>query len=195
MMKKIVYLHAAMASLNLAFVPNHFANPLPVDQLVNEDFIVMYGIGAGTAKAKVTSEVYIADAGGYIYTYQISNAAVKFSWFSVALDSINVTNWGVQVTGSETQPMAWNPDDSPAASIEALFSPGLTAANNSAILWFTCANDVDPVHGTGALAKLSIGNGVYAEGNVLVPLPEPLTVIFLSGGWILLRTYKHKKEE
>jgi hypothetical protein len=202
MMKRIVYLHAvllcllsipAMASLNLAPVPNHLANPVPFQQLTNQDFIVVYGSGLGTSKAKVTSTVYKADAGGYIYAYQISNATVKFSWFSVALDPILVTYWGVQVTGSETSPTAWDPVDDPSAAInmEASFSPGLTASNNSAILWFTCADT--PSSGVGALAMLAVNGGVYAQGTALVPLPEPLTAILLGGGWILLRMYKHKK--
>lgn len=201
-MKKMVYLYMgllcllsipAMASLNLAPVPSHLANPAPFMQSPNEDFIVVYGSGLGTAKAKVTSKVYTADAGGYIYTYQISNATVKFTWFSVALDSIAVSNWGVQVTGGETSPASWDPVDDPSAAInmEAAFSPGLTATSNSAILWFTCTQA--PATGVGALAKLGVGGGTYAEGNVLVPLPEPLTAILLGGGWILLLRYKHKK--
>jgi len=204
-MKKMVYLYMgllcllsipAMASLNLAPVPNHLMNPAPfVPPLVNEDFIVVYGSGLGTAKAKVTSTVYKADAGGYIYTYQISNAAVKFTWFSAALNSVAITDLGVDVSGTEMQPVAWVPvdDSSAATSVEAIFSPGLTAANNSAILWFTCAKAPDPTYGEGALAKLSIVGGVYAVGNILVPIPEPITMILLGSGWLLLRICKHKK--
>jgi len=161
MMKRIVSLHAvllcllsipAAATLNLEAVPNHALDPY-LQQLLNQNFTVMYG-GSGTA-AYVTSKVYKADAGSvYIYTYQISGATTKFTWFSVALNSINVTDWGVEIPGST--PIAWDPvDDSLAAtSIEAFFSPGLTATNNSATLWFTCANP--PSSGIGALAKLSL---------------------------------------
>ena len=202
-MKRIMYLCTgllcllgipAIASLNLAPVPSHIANPLPFDQLLNEDFIVVHGSGLGTAKASVTSTVYTADAGGYIYTYQISNAVVNFSWFSAAFNSVAISGWGVDVSGTQMAPIAWDPvdDSSAATSVEAFFSPGLTASNNSAILWFTCANA--PSDGVGALAKLSVSGLVAAEGPVLVPVPEPLTAILLGGGWILLRMYRHKKE-
>jgi hypothetical protein len=200
MMKRIVYLYMvllcllsipAMATLNLAPVPSHTVNPAPFDQLANQGFTVVYGSGVGNSKANVTSTVYKADAGGYIYTYQISNAAIKFTWFSVAFDPILITNWGVQTPGST--PTAWDPadDSSAATNVEAFFSSGLTASN-SAILWFTCANA--PSNGVGALAKLSGTGGTYAEGTVLVPVPEPLTAILLGSGWILLRKYKHKEE-
>jgi hypothetical protein len=203
MMKRIVYLHAALlcllsipaaATLNLAPVPNHLANPAPFDQLVDEDFIVVYGSGLNTVKAEVTSKVYEADAGGYIYTYQISNAAVKFTWFSVVFDPVAIaaiTDYGV-VPGTGTTPLAWEPvmdGSSDATNVEAFFSPGLTSSD-SAILWFTCTDA--PGSGAGALAKLSSTGGVYAEGAALVPNPEPLTVVLLGSGWALLRRHKRR---
>ena len=196
-MKRIVSLHAvllcllsipAAATLNLEAMPAH---DLPLFQeLTDQNFIVVYGNGlVGTTKAKVTSTVYTT-TGGHLYAYQISNAEVKFSWFSVALNSINVTDWGVEIPGST--PIAWDPVDDPLAAInmEATFSPGLTATKKSAILWFTCTEA--PANGVGALAKLSLGGGVYAEGNVLVPLPEPMTIILLSAGWLTLRSWRRK---
>jgi hypothetical protein len=184
----------AIGSLNLASVPSHVSNPFN-QQLLNQNFVVVYGAGLGTTKAKVTSNVYMADAGGYIYTYQISAATTTFTWFAAALNSIAVTNWGVDASGTQTKPAAWDPVDvaSASTSIEAFFTPGLTAANSSAILWFTCAQAPDPQNGSGALAKLTVGNGVYAVGNVLVPIPEPLTMLLLGGGWMMMRTCNRKK--
>jgi hypothetical protein len=183
----------AMATLNLASMPAH--DSTWIQQLANQDFIVKYGSGLNTVKAKVTSTVYKADAGGAIYAYQISNAAVKFTWFSVAFHSIPITRWGVEVSGTEIQPVAWDvviDDDSAPAStnMEALFSPGLTS--KSATLWFVC-NDDTPGTGVGALARLSVGGGTYAEGAVLAPSPEPMTMVLLSGGLIMLRFCRHKK--
>jgi hypothetical protein len=182
-----------MASLNLAPMPAH--NSTWIQQLADQDFIVVYGDGLNTAKAKVTSTVYTADAGGAIYAYQILNAAAKFTWFSVAFHSIPITSWGVEVSGTEISPIAWDvvvDDDSAPAStnMEALFSPGLTVSNNSAILWFVCNDDTPGTH-VGALAKLSIGGGTYAEGPVLTPSPEPMTMILLGGGLVMLRFCKY----
>jgi hypothetical protein len=184
----------AMASLNLASMPAH--NLTWIQQLANQDFIVKYGSGLGTAQAKVTSTVYEADAGGYIYAYQIFGATTKFTWFSVAFHSIPITKYGVEVSGTEVAPIAWDvvvdDDLAPASTnMEALFSPGLMASSNSAILWFVCADDT-PGTGIGALAKLSVGGGTYAEGAVLVPFPEPMTMVLLGSGLVMLRFCRHK---
>jgi hypothetical protein len=181
-----------MASLNLASMPAH--DSTWIQQLADQDFIVKYGSGLNTAKAKVTSTVYKADAGGYIYAYQISGATTKFTWFSMAFHSIPITKYGVEASGTEILPVAWDvvvDDDSVPASknMEALFSPGLTS--NSAILWFVCDDDTPGV-GVGALAKLSVGGGTYAEGAVLVPSPEPMTMILLGSGLVMLRFCRHK---
>lgn len=185
----------AMASLNLASMPAH--NSTWIQRLPDQDFIVKCGGGLGTTQAYVTSTVYEATgeyAGKYIYAYQISGATTKFTWFSVAFHSIPITKYGVEVSGTELPPIAWDvvvDDDSVPASInmEALFSPGLTS--NSAILWFVCDDDT-PGDGIGALAKMSVGGGTYAEGAVLVPFPEPMTMVLLGSGLIMLRFCGHR---
>lgn len=196
MKREVVCISAiALCLLSLPAVATLISTPLPAGTLIGSPYISPFILVGGVdTKAYVTSWAYDLGGDTYLYAYQISGATAKFTWFSVAFNPIAINEWHVEYT-TETAPIEWVPvDDSTAAtSMEAFFSPGLTAANNSALLWFTCTKAPDPSYGAGALAKMSIGGGVYAEGNVLVPLPEPLTAILLGSGWILLRRYKHKE--
>jgi hypothetical protein len=157
------------------------------DQLLNESFS-----GDGYT-ASVTSTVYDLGptAGGYLYTYQITGATTKFTWFSVAFyKGTSIMNYSVEAPG--TAPNLWEPVEDAAnpSSIEAaFFNPGLTSGS-SALLWFT--SPTSPVHGVGALAKLSATDGGYAEGVVLVPTPEPMTMTLLGLGMLALRSIKRK---
>ena len=189
MMNKRIILSAitmCLVSMSaLASLPSH--NPVFVDQL-NDTFT-----GDGY-QASVTSTVYELGptAGGYLYTYQISGATTPFTWFSIALDpavsiiasdsdGIVNTPWFFAPVGSYADP----------TSIEAYFNPGLTSGT-SALLWFTSsfAPDINP--GIGALAKLSGVGGAYVEGNVLVPIPEPITAALLGLGMLAVRSFKRK---
>ena len=153
-------------------------------QEITDEFAPVYGSG----QASVTSKVYEGQDGDYIYAYLISDSTAKFTWFSVALDpAISVNSWDYDLPG--TAPAIWAPVDSPATSIEAFFAAGLTSGD-SAVLWFTSSNA--PVLGTGALARLSYTGGTYAVGDVLVPVPEPVTAILLGVGWLAVRSYRRK---
>jgi hypothetical protein len=165
-------------------------NPVPVSGgELSSSFVPITGSGS----AMVISTVYLLEpaAGGYLYTYQITDATAKFTWFSVALNSgTSIIDWGIEATG--TMPINWLPveDALNPNSIEAFFNTGLTSGD-SALLWFTSLNG--PTSGDGALARLSATSGAYSVGSVLIPVPEPLTVTLLGFGWIAVRSFKRKK--
>jgi hypothetical protein len=165
-------------------IPSHDISD-PYDQLV-------YEFAGDGYTASVASNVYELGptAGGFLYTYQISEATTKFTWFSVALyKGTSITGYSYETPG--TAPFAWEPveDIANPSSIEAFFKSGLTSGS-SALLWFT--SPTSPVPGMGALAKLSATDGGYAEGVVLVPVPEPMTMTLLGLGMLALRSIKRK---
>lgn len=186
MIRRIFLCAIAMCVMSvptMALLPSH--NPAIFDQSPNELFS-----GSGH-QAFVTSTVYELDpaAGGYLYTYKISGATTKFTWFSVALNQgTSIVDWDFETPG--ITPFAWEPVENQfnPTSIEAFFKTGLTG--DSALLWFTSLNK--PVAGLGALAKLSVTGGAYAEGLVLVPVPEPMTAGLLGLGWLAVRSYRRK---
>jgi hypothetical protein len=154
----------------------------PIQQM-NSLFVPAYGTG----QASVTSKVYNAASGGYIYSYQISETTANFTWFSVALNpGTSITSYGYDSSG--ITPMDWSPVDSPATSIEALFSTSVKPTNTSSLLWFTSPNAPEINTLGGALAK----NGAYTVGDVWAPVPEPMTAILLGAGWLALRSWKRK---
>jgi hypothetical protein len=165
-------------------------DPVLVDEFSNELFA-----GSGS-QAFVTSQVYKLDpaAGGYLYTYQISGATTKFTWFSVAFQpQTSIIEKGYEIAAGTINPFAWEPvtDGDVITSIEAFFKSGLTETGKSALLWYTSPNGPGP--SLGALAKLSLtGGGAYAEGLVLVPTPEPMTAGLLGLGWLVVRSYRRK---
>ncbi len=185
-MKRALFLCAVLYAISAqvaAFPDYEGLGPIAT---LTKVFTPVWNVG----QAIVTSNVYDAldDEVGYIYTYQISGATTKFTWFSVAINPGEIiTLWDFDLPG--TAPAVWSPIDTPVNSIEAFFSTGLTAGN-SALLWFTSPGAPGP--GNGALAKLSYTGGTFATGEVLTPLPEPLTFVLFGAGGVMLCAYRKR---
>jgi len=155
-----------------------------------------YAVGSSSPSATVTSTVYLTTSNDYLYAYQISDATVKFSYFTVSWTQPSVTidasSW--ITAGAEIAPMAWDLSDT-GQEMEALFSGNLKTPNSSALLWFV-TSDAPASTATadaGALIKYSAAGPTVATGSVFVPIPEPLTMLLLGSGWMMMRTCNRKK--
>jgi hypothetical protein len=135
--------------------------------------------------ATVTSKVELDDVTGlYRYTYTISQATEKFTSFVIGVDpSVSIVSPGYSSLVS-----SWVLTDDGDAMV-ATITGNLKTSGAVATLWFDCSQNYTT--GDGALSNVKS----YAPGNVLVPIPEPVTVVLLGSGWVLLRAYKRKKEE
>jgi hypothetical protein len=189
MNRRNIFCAIAMCAISMPVLALPIYNSLPVAELSSQ-FLPTWGSG----QALVTSSVYsLTDSSGFLYTYRVSGSTAKFTWFSVALNpgTLLDNNSGYESPG--TLPFEWLPveDFLNPTSFEAFFNTGLTFGN-SALLWFTSPNNPDSKPAIGALAKLSASGGTFAEGNVLVPVPEPLTMTLLGFGWLALRSCKRK---
>jgi putative cell wall-binding protein len=144
----------------------------------------IFAPGLGTGYAEVTSTVY-ATTGGYIYAYEIKNATVNFSWFSVGLVP-GVTINSVGFDAGVNDPASWLVVGSPAISVDALFNIPVGPNKNSSVLWFT--SPFDRVENIGALGGFSGKGYNFSQGEILTPnIPEPATLALLGAGLLALR--------
>ena len=142
-----------------------------------ELFSPVYGSGSATV---TSSAYYDAISSEWVYEYQISNATINFSFFSVAINpGASITDYGWYAGAGD--PLAWEPVNNPPQSIEAFFKDPIGPTEMSSILWFTSPNE--PTEGIGSLAGMSGGQySSFAVGTVLTPIPEPATFMLLATG-------------
>ena len=146
--------------------------------------------GGGPDIALVDSEVFYYDSGpfDYVFSYQITNISdADLSWFSVQiLEGAGVLSDPGPAfdPGTGVEPDEWDIVNSPAQSVEGIFTSTIGPLESSALLWF--ASDNAPISGQGALAGLSSGF-VFATGELLVPvpIPEPATLLLLGTGGLV----------
>jgi hypothetical protein len=133
--------------------------------------------------AKVTSTV--EDLGGvqYLYTYTISQATEKFTGFVIAIDpSVGAS---IVSPGFSSLVSSWVLTDDGDAMVATIIG-NLKTSGAVATVWFTCSQL--PTSGDGALSNVKS----YAQGSIATPIPEPMTIILLSAGWLMLRSCKRK---
>ncbi len=149
----------------------------------------LFSPGYGSGSAYVTSTAY-ESSGNYVYEYVISGVQnANFSFFSVAINpGVDIISFGWDPgTGN---PFAWQPVNNPPQSIEALFTNPIGPGETSSTLWFVSSKP--PTEGIGSLAGLSGGQYQFAVGKVLMPNPEPATLLILTAGAILLSSRRKK---
>ncbi|MGH2271011.1 hypothetical protein ACQ9LF_04360 [Anaerohalosphaeraceae bacterium U12dextr] len=187
MMKKLMVSLAVIAfcamSLQAVALPAYSSQV----QQITTTFSPVYGTGS----AEVTSTVYAATGGGYIYAYEIKNATNTFSWFSVALLPGAVVT-GTGYDAGTNDPTSWTTVGVPATSVEGLFAIQIAPGVDSSVVWFTSPGA--PTRDLGSLTGLGTkGTFNYLEGGILTPIPEPMTMVLLGAGWLALRTCGRKR--
>ncbi len=146
--------------------------------------------------AAVTSQVYNNYQSGpyvdkFVYTYQITNTSTAgISFFSVSIlgaDEPESPGW--ETIGDSIDPSYWVFAGSP-PSVEglALFNNNIIAGGeSSSLLYFV--SDNPPGLGEGTLHGMDINSdSVNATGDLIVPVPEPVTIILLGSGWLIAVT-------
>lgn len=193
MMKKLIGLGMLVLFCLVSVQAQAAQMSIPAGTLQQQQTFNFYNVVNTLQVAQVTSSVYAANAGGYIYAYQIANATTDFSWFSVGLlPSVVVSNANYDVAGGQVAPSAWTILPS---SVEAsFFSNPVGLGETSAVLWFQSPSAPAPNNSVGALSGYSYKGFTFAQGTVLTPsVPEPMTSILLSAGALAMVATRKRK--
>ena len=180
-MKKLICLLLLMAfSADVSF-----AATVPVGWTSSQNDFADYSILGNTVR--ITSDVYGYATGEYVYAYQITNtSSVPLSFFSVAVyPGVDVSDEAYDLSGSVVEPAGWGAvvSSTQVESVNAMFFDTIdNDGKSSAILWFK--SNYGPASGNAALIGALSGVPYYASvpdsGQVLVPIPEPATIVLFS---------------
>jgi hypothetical protein len=141
-------------------------------------------------KVTVESTVDEISPGEYLYTYQISDIGELYlTLLSVPLLSPLEQNTEIyDFTYEGSDPIYWGAILDPAVAAQALFSPASLTGGTSAIFKFKSSYSEQTVQGYVSDAQLG---SLY--GQLLAPVPEPLTLSLLALGAGVLVCNKNKR--
>ena len=192
-MKKLICLLLLMAfSADVSF-----AATVPVGWTSSQNTSADYSILGNTAT--ISSDVYSYSSGEYVYAYQITNtSSVPLSFFSVAIyPGADVFGVDYDSSGLVVAPAGWWAaiSGTQVDSVNAIFADTLENDGiSSAILWFK--SNYGPASGNAALIGASTIHyyaSVPDSGQVLVPIPEPATIVLFSlAGFIGVKRNRRK---
>jgi hypothetical protein len=153
---------------------------------------------SSTMLAEVDTYVYRYDpgdgdndyAGDYLYTYQITGKSViGLSFFSIAIfDPATISLVGYESPGVE--PTTWAVANSPAQSVDGLFTDTIDYFDDSALLWFISPHE--HTLAMGSIFGTYLGQPAYANEKLYSPIPEPATLVILGIGSLCLIGRKRK---
>jgi len=158
--------------------------------LYGQNFDTGYGI------AVVDSEVYQYNSGDYIYTYEVTNSAqVSLNFFSVGIKS-GTNVWSPNIDSdpinNTTDPAFWTVSGSPPESVNYIFADTIDPTETTAVMWFV--SDAGPAKGNAAMMGISNGMPLFANGDVLTPVPEPATIALFGFGLASLFAARSRKD-
>lgn len=172
--------------ITTVFIRDASALPDGNKWLYDSLYDVTFNIGSGTAE--VDCDVYKYTSGTYeekyVYAYQISNvdSGIGLSFFSVGIfDGANAFDADYELLMGVANPDIWEVVDSPAQSVDGLFSSPIYSDGplaTSTVLWFV--SDYAPTSGKGTLFGTASGMPEHATGDLLTPIPEPVTIVLLG---------------
>ena len=162
------------------------AATVPVGWTSSQNDFADYSILGNTVR--ITSDVYGYATGDYVYAYQVTNtSSVPLSFFSVAVyPGADVFDVFYDLSGSVAEPDSWGAvvSSTQVESVNAMFFTDALENDgiSSAILWFKSNYGPEPGNAAliGALSSVHYYASVPDSGQVLVPIPEPATIVLFS---------------
>jgi hypothetical protein len=143
--------------------------------------------------ATVDCDVYGYDSGEYVYAYQITNeSTTALSAFLVGiLPGADAYGPACDSGAGLVDPTLWSVGGSPVDRVQAAFFDALIGnGQTSAVLWFQ--SSYASTFGHGMLSGAAGGVPCSATGSLLVPAPEPATILLLGIGGALLTVSRRR---
>jgi len=155
-------------------------------------------VGGDSGDIQVVSQVYApgefsSEIDDYVYTYQLFNNSgeIVIGTFKVGVAEdavINDVDFSSSPGASDIAPLLYY-----SAKQEVVYmifgaggiAGGIAGGEHSALLWFS-----SPYGPTAGYATVTLGSSESQNFTVETPVPEPMTLLLLAGGFIGLRSLK-----